>query len=780
VTVAPRAIGARRPRIEDPALLRGAGRYIDDIALGGMLHVAFARSPHAHARLLGVDMLAARAAPGVVAVLAAADLMPFVTSLRLPIAFPKGQLPPEVMPKILIDDEALFAGEAIAMVVAESRHAAEDAAELVEVSYDALPALANAPAAVKPGAPQACLGSPNLFAGFAVGYGDADTVFQRAPHVFRERLMQHRGGAHSIEGRGVVARYEADVMTVWSSTQMSHELRHTVAELLDLPEDAVRVVAPDVGGGFGAKYLVYPEEIAVAAASLMLERPVKWIEDRREHFLSAIQEREQHWDLEVATDGDGRLLGVRGTLVHDQGAYAPHAFNVPFNSATSLPGAYILPAYAMQVSVVRTNLPPVIPVRGAGYPQGCFALERLLDRAASELGIDRAEIRRRNLIGPDQMPYELPLRTRAGSVISYDTGDYLRCQETVLAAIDFAGFAGRRDAARRDGRHIGIGFAHAVKGSGRGPFESGLVRVMPNGRVSIYTGALAMGQGLKTALAQICADGLGVAVDQIDVTAGDTGFVSLGHGGYASRQTVTAGSSVKLAAGMVRDRAIRVAAQMLEVAESDLVIEDGRVHVVGAHGLGMPLGHIAAALRGLPGYAFPNTDEVGLEAEAHFRVDTLTYANAFHACEVEVDVETGAVTVLRYVAMHDSGRLINPLIAEGQVHGSIVHGIGNALFEHMVYSDEAQPLTTTFGDYLLPIAPSIPWLELTFMESPTPRNPLGVKGVGEVGLVPVTSAIASAVDHALEPFGVHITETPILPPRLLALIDAGRPEGVTR
>ena len=780
MTAAPRAIGSRRPRIEDPALLRGRGRYVDDIDLPGMLHAAFVRCPHAHARVLTVDGAAARELPGVVAVFTAADLMPLLTSLRLPIAFPVDQLPPEVMPKALVDDEVLFAGEAVAMVVADCRRRAEDAAERIEVAYTPLQALSGAPQALAEGAARAWTGAGNLFAVFTVGYGDVSDAFRRAPHTFRETLIQHRGGAHPIEGRGVVARYDAGAemmgqgaMTIWSSTQMSHELRHTVAEMLALPEDGVRVVAPDIGGGFGAKYLVYPEEIAVPAASRALGLPVKWIEDRHEHFLSAIQEREQYWDLEVAVDAAGRLLAIRGTMAHDQGAYAPHAFNVPFNSASSLPGPYVLPAYGLEVSVVRTNLPPVIPVRGAGYPQGCFAMERLLDRVALELGIDRAEIRRRNLIGPAQMPYELPLRTRAKSAISYDTGDYPKCQETALATIDADGFAARRGRALQEGRYIGLGYAHGLKGTGRGPFESGVVRVMPTGRVSVYTGALAMGQGLKTALAQICCDTLGVAMEQVDVVSGDTGFVSLGHGAYASRQTVTAGSSVKVASQQVRERAIRVAAQMLEVSEEDLVVEDGRVHVVGANEVGLTLGHVAAALRGLPGYAFPKTDEVGLEATANFRIDTLTYANCFHACEVEVDIETGAVAVLRYVAVHDSGRLINPLIAEGQVHGSIVHGIGNALYEHMVYDDDAQPLTTTLADYLLPIAPSIPPLELTFIESPTPRNPLGVKGVGEIGLVPVTSTIASAVENALEPFGVRITRTPITPVRLLQLIDAG-------
>jgi carbon-monoxide dehydrogenase large subunit len=770
-------IGARRPRIEDPPLLRGEGRYVDDISFPGQLHAAFVRSSYAHAVNLKIDAAEARRRPGIVALYTAADLAPHLAHMRLPIAFPAGQLPDEVMPLVLAADETLYVGEPLALVIATSRHLAEDAAEAVIVECDVADAIVDPRAALAASSPLASrMAKDNVFTRFRIAYGDEAAAFAKARHVFREQMIQHRGGAHPMEGRGIVARYEPTIgeLTVWSSTQMSHELRHTLADLLLLSENQVRVVAPEVGGAFGAKYLVYPEEVAVAAASRVLGRPVKWIEDRREHFLAAIQERDQHWDIEIALDGGGHILGVRGTMIQDQGAYAPHSVNVPFNSVNALPGAYVVPTYALDVAVVRTNLVPVIPVRGAGYPQGCFALERLLDRAAHELGIDRAEIRRRNLVPADSMPYETPMKTRAGAPITYDSGDYLACQEKGLAAIDYEGHFARRDAARAAGRYLGIGFAHGVKGTGRGPFESGLVRVMPNGRISIYTGALAMGQGLKTALAQICADVFCMPLEQIDVTAGDTGYVALGFGGYASRQTVTAGSSVLLAAREVRAKALRVAAQMLEVAEQDLVLENGRISVNGAEEIGITLGKVASALRGLPGYAFPEGATAGLESEQHFRIDLLAYANGFHACEVEIDAETGAIEIHRYVAVQDSGTLINPLVAEGQIHGSIAHGIGNALYERMIYDGEGQPLTTTLADYLLVTAPEVPSIELHFKETPSPRNPLGVKGVGEAGIVPVTAAIASAVEDALSPFGVKITETPITPIRLLELIDAGR------
>ncbi|MCA0449695.1 MAG: xanthine dehydrogenase family protein molybdopterin-binding subunit, partial [Proteobacteria bacterium] len=605
----PVKMGARLRRVEDRALLTGAGRFLDDIALPGTLHAAFVRSPHAHAKILSIDTGDAAKLEGVRAILTGADLARVLTATRLPIAFPVGQMAAEAMPRILPGDEALHVGEAVAIVIAESRARAEDAVDLVTVEYEPLAPVVDPVVALKDGTPVACNDDrDNLFKRFTTGYGDCEAAFAKAAHVIRADLVQHRGSAQPMEGRGTLARFDAaaKMLTVWSSTQMSHELRDTLADLLDLSEDAVRVIAPDVGGGFGAKYMVYPEDVAVAAAATILGATVKWVEDRREHFIAAIQDRDQFWNVEIAVDAEARILGVRGALIHDQGAYAPHSINVPFNASVSMPGAYVVPAYRLDVSLARTNLPPVIPVRGAGYPQGCFAMERLMDKVAHTLGLDRAEVRSRNLVRADMMPYATPMKTRAGAAIVYDSGDYPACQAKGLAAIDYAGFETRRVAARAQGRRLGIGIAHAVKGTGRGPFESGLVRVMPNGRVSIYTGALAMGQGLKTALAQICADTLDVDPTAVDVVTGDTGFVSMGFGGFASRQTVTAGSSVLLATREVRAKAIKAAAGMLEAAEADIVITEGYAHVAGVpKESGVSLGKIAKALRGLPGYAFP-------------------------------------------------------------------------------------------------------------------------------------------------------------------------------
>jgi carbon-monoxide dehydrogenase large subunit len=406
-------------------------------------------------------------------------------------------------------------------------------------------------------------------------------------------------------------------------------------------------------------------------------------------------------------------------------------------------------------------------------------MERLMDRIARELQIDRVEVRNRNLIPKEKMPYNKQLKSRAGVTAVVDSGDYAACSRKAVDAIDYAGFSSRQEKARAAGRYLGLGFAHAVKPTGRGPFESAVVRVTPAGRVVIYTGAMAMGQGLATALAQLCAEQLGVPLESIDVSTGDTSRVSLGMGGFASRQTILAGSAVHLAALEIRQKAIKVAQHVLEVGEQDLVLQNGRVEVLGVPGHGVSLATIARKLKGSPGYALPPGVTPGLEATSLFRFDAQAFANATHACEVEVDIGTGDVRILRYVAVHDSGRLINPMIAEGQIHGGIVHGIGNALFEKMRFDEIGQPLTTTFADYLLPTATEIPNMEVLFHESPSPTNPLGVKGIGETGTIPVSACVISAVEHALGPFNVRIREAPLSPIRILEMIDEGRAHSLT-
>jgi carbon-monoxide dehydrogenase large subunit len=769
-------IGQPIKRVEDLPLLTGAGRFVADLRVSDMLEAAFVRSPHAHAAIRGIDARAARQCPGVHAVLTLADLKPLLTHERLPLQFRTAQLPADITPLVLAMDEVAFVGEAVAVVIAQSRYLAEDAAALVAVDYEPLPAVSDCRQALAPQAPRAHRARANLLTEFKQSYGDVAGAFARAPRRVSISLKQHRGGAHSIEGRGALAVYDVneDRLTLWSSTQLAHEVRAFLMALLRLDENQLRVVAPDVGGGFGAKFVMYPEEVTLAAACLLLRRPIKWVEDRREHFLAAIQERDQYWDLEAAFDSDGRLLGVRGALIHEQGAYTPQGINLPYNASTALPGPYLLPAYELDVRVVETNKVATMPVRGAGYPEGAFAMERLLDRIADELGLARAEVRRRNLVPAEKMPYVSPLKTRGGSPVALDSGDFPACQRMALDAIDFAGFAARQRQARQEGRYLGLGVGNGVKGTGRGPFESGIVRIGRSGRISVYTGAMPMGQGIKTALAQICAEQFGVAPAEVAVAAGDTALIPYGQGGFASRQTVTAGSAVYLAAAAVREKALKVAAHLLEVSVSDLVLSDGRIEIAGAPGSGLTLREVAEAVSGVPGYAMPGKFDPGLESMQSFLPSALTYGGGSHAVELEVDIETCGIRILRYVIVNDSGRIINPTIVEGQLTGGAAHGIGNALFEWMGYDDQAQPVTTTFADYVMPSATEVPRIEVKLAEFPSPLNPLGVKGVGESGCVPAAGAIIAAIEDALAPFGVHIGEYPVTPARLFALLTESR------
>jgi carbon-monoxide dehydrogenase large subunit len=769
----PSLIGSRILRLEDEPLLRGRGRFVDDLAVPGLLHAAFVRSPHPHALIRNIATAAALALPGVQAVLTLDDLAPVLAQRRMTRRSHAGNPLDAFWPFALADREVSYVGEPVAMVVAASRYVAEDAAALVAIDYEAMPAAADCREAARPGAPPVRREiTSNIIASFKVSYGDVAAAFAAARHVVGTELWQHRGAGHPIEGRGILAEWHDadDTMTAWASTQKAHDLLQSLNACVRLDDNRLRVATPDVGGGFGPKLCVYSEDVAVVAAARLIGRSIKWIEDRREHFTNAAQERDQYWSREIAVDGEARILGIRGRLLHDQGAYALQDVNQPYNSAKALSGVYVVPALHMDVAVAATNKTPVSSVRGAGYPQAAFAMERLMDAVARELVLDRAEVRRRNLIPADRMPYQLPLKERSGAGIEYDSGDYPACQAEVLKAAAWDDFPRRQAEARAQGRHIGIGLAHALKGTGRGPFESGVVRVAPSGRVSVFTGAAAMGQGLKTALAQICAQELGLKAEDIHVVAGDTATVALGLGGFASRQTVTAGSSVLLAARAVRDKAKKLASHLLEAGEHDLEVVDGAVRVVGAPKLAVRLGELSRVLQGAPGYGFPPGVDPGLDANVNHRLDALAYANACHVAEVEVDIETGGVRVMRYFAIQDSGTLINPTMVTGQVQGGVAHGIGNALLEWMGYDAGGQPLTTTFAEYLLPGATEVPSIDILFQQTPSPLNPLGAKGAGEVGTIPAAAAVISAIEDALAPFGVRITQTPLPPQKILELI----------
>ena len=771
-------IGKPVLRLEDEPLVRGRGRFVDDLKFAGMLEAAFVRSPHAHAVLRHVDADAARRLPGVHAVFALADLAPMLTSERLPLQFRTDQLPSDVAPLVLAKDEVAYVGEAVAVVIAQTRAIAEDAAASVAVDYEPLPAVSDCRDALRPGAPLAHRRkASNLLIEFHQSYGDIAGAFARAPHRARVSLKQHRGGAHSIEGRGAVAVYDVneDRLTLWSSTQLAHEVRAFLMRLLQRDENQIRVVAPDVGGGFGAKFVMYPEEVVLSAASLRLRRPIKWVEDRREHFLAAVQEREQYWDLEAACDGEGRVLGLRGELIHDQGAYTPQGAQPALQRFDRCAGP--LHRAGLRSTRARGRDQQGRHHAGAGRRLSGSRV-RHGARARSDCTCARARSYRgaaaQSRAGGENalcVAAENPLRFAGGARQRRFSALPAIWRSRPSTTLDFAERQGR---AREHNRHLGIGVGNGVKGTGRGPFESGIVRIGRSGRISVYTGAMPMGQGIKTALAQICAEQFVVPADTVTVMAGDTAIIPYGQGGFASRQTVTAGSAVHMAAVAVREKVLSVAAHLLETGVEDLELRDGRVEVVGAPGSGMTLREVAEAVSGVPGYAMPGHFEPGLESLQSFLPNALTYGMGCHAVEVEVDAETGSVRILRYVVVNDSGRLINPMIVEGQLVGGTVHGIGNTLYEWMGYDAGAQPLTTTFADYLLASATEVPKIEVHFLECPSPLNPLGVKGVGESGCVPAAGAIVAAVENALSPFGVTIGEYPVTPARLFALIAAAR------
>src|SRR5258706_10885003 len=769
--------GARVARVEDPSLLTGRARFVDDIKLPGMLHGCFLRSPHPHARIRSIHTAKALAMPGVHAVLTARDMPGRLAAEPIPTPVPNPAITAMRTQRALACEEVCYVGEAIALVVADNRYVAEDAADAIVVDFERLNAVNDCCARLDDRAARCHSDrTTNVAAVLPVSYGDENAAFAGAAHVFEEEIFQHRGAAMTLEGRAVLANYDeaADLLTVWSATQTPHICQRTIADLLERELPSVRVIAPFVGGGFGTKAPFYSEEVVIPVAAMKLGRPVKWIEDRREHFLSATMERDQYWKVAIAVDRDGRIRGLRGTMIHDSGAYLPWGIIAPYIAATTSPGPYVVPAFRFEATVVLTNRVPTTVVRGAGRPQAVCAMERLMDRVARELDIDRAELRRRNMIGPEQMPYSVGLVFRDGKPLVYASGDFPKSQERAVARADYQEFRARQSKARAEGRYRGIGLANYVEGTGLGPFEGVTVRVLPNGKVAVATGATTQGQGTRTTLSQIVADEVGCCIEDIIMTIGDTAAISQGVGAFASRQAINAGSSALIAGASVRKQVIALAARILGVPEDNIDVEDGRAIARAGNNPSLTLGELARAAQGMPGFSFAPGLTPGIERTAYFTPPQASYCNGTHVAEVEVDPFTGAVKLLRYTVAHDSGNIINPLVVDGQVQGGVAHGIGNALFEWMKYDQRAQPLTATFQDYLLPAALDVPGCDIEHVETPNPLNPLGVKGAGEGGTIPAPAAIISAVEDALSSFGVRFAAMPLTPDRIVeALRQAG-------
>ena len=766
-----RLFGAHVRRREDPRLITGRGRYVADVALPGMLHVAVHRSAHAHARLVTIDAEAARRCPGVVHVLVPADV---ATLGRLPLLVPHASLLAPVCAEILPQDIVSYVGQPVALVVAESAAQAEDALGAFRVEYEALPAVASLDDALRPDGPRVHRGG-NVAARFTQRVGDPAGALARADVTVRERFTLHRGAGMALETRGITARWDAALgqMTVWSTTQSPQILRRLLARFLGLAEHAVRVVTQDIGGGFGPKGILYSEDILVPFLARALDRPLSFIETRREHLLAVTQERDQWHEVELGLSGAGQIVALRDAFVHDCGAFVSWGIIVPLITSVSVPGPYRVPNYEVSLTAVYTNKVPVTPVRGAGRPQAVFVMERMLDLAAERLELDRVAIRERNLIQPGEFPYDVGLVSRDGGPRRYDSGNYPECLRRLVQAVGWDGGRAQQEQARAEGRWLGMGLALFVEDTGLGPYEGIRVRVDSTGEVFVFSGASSQGQSHETTLAQIVADGLSLPLERVTVVPGDTAGIAYGVGTFASRIAVLAGTSAAQAAGEVRTKALAVAASQLEAAAEDLVLEEGRIAVRGAPGRGMTLAEVATvASTPRPGYAMPAGMDPGLEATAYVSVSQSTYSSGAHAAVVEVDPETGLVKILRYVAVDDCGTVINPMIVEGQVHGGIAHGIGNALLEEVVYDDAGQLMTGTLMEYALPRAADVPPFEVHHVVTPSPLNPLGVKGAGEGGTLPAPAAIANAVADALRPLGVEVTEMPLTCERLWRRVQA--------
>jgi carbon-monoxide dehydrogenase large subunit len=760
-------------RVEDDRLLRGSGRFVADLRLPGALQVAFVRSPHARARILGVDPAAARAAPGVVRVVSGADLgaanRPLPMMVPSPAAHPVTQRP-------IATDRVSYQGEIVAAVVAEDRYAAEDACDLVRVAYEPLPAVIDASAALAAEAPVLHPGcASNLIGSWRTTVGDPARAFADAEVIVSLSLDIGRSSAQPLETRGVLASYDddQDLLTVYSSTQVPHRIRSGLAEMLGRGAERIRVIAPDVGGAFGCKLCLYAEEVIVAFLALVLRRPVRWIEDRHEHFLATGHARAQVHHVELAVRRDGTVLGLCDRFVHDGGAYAPYGIRVPLVTLVSLTGPYRIPALDASFDAVFTNTTPVIPYRGAGQPEAVFVIERALDRAAIMLGLEPLEIRRRNLLPRDAFPYDTGIAYPGAGAVRYDSGDPGAVLEDVAARLDLAAFRAEQARARAAGRWLGLGVACCMEGTGAGTFEGATVRVEESGTVTVASGLCSQGQGHETIIARRCAEELAVPLDRVRVRLGDTLAIAYGGGTWGSRAAVFAGAAVTEAARRVRDRATRAAAQALEADPADIRWRDGEACVAGAPHRRIALAALARAAASARGPRL-SPDGPGLEATYYFSPEDVTYGQGAHAVVVEVDAETLHVRLIRYIVAHDCGRVLSPAIVEGQIIGGVAQGVGGALYERVRCDAGGQILNATLADYLLPTAGDLVPVEITHRETPSPLNPLGVKGVGEAGIIPVAAAVAAAVEDALSPLGLTLGTVPVTPSALHDLMAARR------
>jgi carbon-monoxide dehydrogenase large subunit len=754
-------------RREDPTLITGHGVFVDDISLPGMLYMAYARSPYAHAAIRSIDAEAARAMPGVVAVITADEAKDTIPP------FPPNPGPPQPPRYLLARDTVRVVGEAVAVVLAESRYQAADAAEAIVVEYDELPAVVDLEAAIEPDAPQLWEDFPGntLVRDVPHGSGDVEAAFAEADVIVRQRMTNARLAPAAIETRGVVANYQPwdNTLTVWSTTQAPHRMRWVLSRITGMPEGRIRVIAPEMGGGFGAKGNTYNEETVACLLSRRFGRPVKWIETRSESFSTTQHGRGQIGYVELAAKRDGTILGMKLRIIADLGYTCNMITAGPPNQTVRLSNnVYRLGAAQVTLTEVFTNKPPTGPYRGAGRPEAVYFMERAVDLLARDLNMDPAEIRRKNFIPADAFPY----RTVTG--LTYDSGDYRKALDTLLESCNYEELKRQRDAARAEGRLAGIGLSCYVESTGGMPggWEYASVRVDRAGGVSIATGISAHGQGHETTLSQIAAEILGVPMDSITVYEGDTALVPEGTGTMGSRSMVMGGSAVYLALRKVEEKMRRLAADMLDAGPDDLRFVDGRIEPVDAPSRGVPFRQVAArAYSEAAGQIEP-----GLEGQVYYRGEGTTFPFGAYLCMVEVDRETGQIRILRFDGVDDCGPVINPLIVAGQVHGGIAQGVGQALLEEVVYDEAGQLISGSFMDYAMPMAESMPHLEIGHTITPSPLNPLGLKGVGEAGTIGSVPAVANAVMDALAPLGIRHIDLPLTPHKVWQAIRAAEGE----
>ena len=770
-------IGKRIRRNEDARLLTGQALFVDDVDIPGMLHAAFLRSDYAHARLLSVDTSAAREREGVVAVYTAEDMgdewKPGPPLVSPPATVENVLFNSRTQPP-LVKDKVRHAGEPIAVVIAKSRYIAEDAVEDIIVDLEPLPAVVDLEKALEADSVliHEDLGT-NLAAQMVQSKGDYNKAKESADLIIQRRIIIDRGAAAAMENRGIVAHWDvkSQHLTVWDTTQAPISIRNGLASRMGLSVTQVRVIAPFLGGGFGPKMMMfYPEEMLIPWLSYKLSRPVKWIEDRRENFFATTQERVQIHDVEMALDREGHILGICDDFLHDTGAYDPYGLTIPLNTQCHAMGSYDVANFQSEIKVVFTNKIIATPIRGAGRPQGIYIVERMLDIAAKKLGLNPIEIRKRNFISPDAFPYEHNIIDQAFSPLILDSGNYLLALDKAAKLIGYDQFIKEEQPRlRSDGRHVGIGIVCFIETTGVGPYEGARITVEESGKISVATGVGTQGQGHFTSFAQIVSEQLRVDVQDVNIVTGDTAEFHWGTGTFASRGAVVAGSAINAAAVVVREKIFKLASEVLDAPEEELELENGHIRVADIPNLSISLGELATKANPLRGAVEPGT-EPGLEATAYFGPKYGATASGTHAMILEVDPETMMVEIKRYVVVEDCGTILNPLILEGQIHGGVAMGIGNAFYEKLHYDENGQLLNASLADYLLPTATEVPPIIVGHEETPSPLNPLGIKGAGEAGAIPVPVLFAQALENALPEYDLEILETPLSPNRLFELL----------